>query len=289
VKLFELGLEVPGSSSVRADQRATTTTLACVLMLLVACGLLAPAMAHATEEAPAAEPKAAAVKTAAATPKAADSAAAKADTAKADGAKAAAAKAPAKDSEPTSIEDEPLDKDMFASEEEGEAAATPKKDDGAAIGRMIFGMLFVLGLIYAVHWLLKKYGQGKTGVGSVGATGVIDVLATTQLGPDRALHLVRVGDEVVLVGATSQSFTHLRTLSGTGSVDAAAAAMGGADFQRHLYGALGDDATSAMGTSSYSPSTLSAMSGGTVGQQAPSAGSTFIQRFLSNLQMMTAR
>lgn len=249
----------------------STITVVCALSVL-AC-LVLPAAASATEEAPAAT-KPAPTRDAAAT-----------------------AQAPAADKadKPTSIEDEPLDKKIFAPDpDSGEKGSAPKreKSDDGAIGRMLFGLVFVLALIWGVHWLLKRYGQSRSGAGNFGASGVIDVLATTPLAADRALHLVRVGDEVVLVGATSQSITHLRTLANSSSTDATAAAMGGKEFQSRLYGAIaaqgGTAAPSAMGTTSLPPSVLAAMSGGTA-PQIQQTDDSFLRRFFANLQHMTAR
>lgn len=287
MKLFEPAREVSGSSTMRADQRAATTLRACVLLLLLTAGsLVVPTSAPAAEgEASKTAPRKVS-QAQGSTDRAARTATGSKDSA-ADTAQDPKAKAV------KSIEDEPLDKELFAPDDKDDAKAA-KKDDGGAIGRLLFGLACVVGLIYAVHWVLKKYGNGRPGVSNVGAAGVIDVLATTPLGPDRALHLVRVGDEVVLVGATSQSLTHLRTLSSTGSVDATAAAMGGADFQRQLAGAMGSTVaqSASVGTSSYSPSMLAAMSGGAVPPAhvaGAATGRSFIQRFLTNLQMMTAR
>ena len=67
--------------------------------------------------------------------------------------------------------------------------------------------------------------------GVVGTSGVIDVVATTTLAQGRALHLVRVGDELVLVGATEQSITRL------GDVDASLMQLGrGRSRQRRVPG-----------------------------------------------------
>jgi flagellar protein FliO/FliZ len=78
---------------------------------------------------------------------------------------------------------------------------------GGAFVRMIVGLLVVIGVIYGVYWLLKTYGKSKK---QETGDGRMEVVATTQLAPNRAVHLVKVGDELVLVGSGEQAITQLR-------------------------------------------------------------------------------
>jgi flagellar biosynthetic protein FliO len=94
---------------------------------------------------------------------------------------------------------------------------------GATVIRTIVGLAVVLGVIYGVYWLLKSSARAKAGRGDER----IGVIATTPLAPNRSLHLVRAGDELILVGATDQSITPLRVytadeamLVGGGGADA---------------------------------------------------------------------
>ena len=77
---------------------------------------------------------------------------------------------------------------------------------GADVIRTIVGLAVVLGVIYGVYWLLKSHARAKSGR----ADERIGVIATTPLAPNRSLHLVRAGDELILVGATDHSITPLR-------------------------------------------------------------------------------
>lgn len=85
----------------------------------------------------------------------------------------------------------------------GEEAAT-----GASGGivRMIVGLAIVLAVIYGVYWLLKAYRKSKL----ASSDGRIEIVATTALAPNRAVHLIRVGNELVLVGSAEQGVTRLR-------------------------------------------------------------------------------
>lgn len=177
----------------------------------------------------------------------------------------AARKAAAKRS--AEFESKKLPTAMF---EEGKdkGAAKSKKEpaSGGAIWRMLLGLLFVLGVIYAVHWLLKNYSKSRfPGIASSGG-GAIDVIATQPLAANRTLHLVRVGGEVVLIGATETNITQLGTVDTKTMLDLAGNA-GNSDFQQALNGAL---------------------SGSGAGGNATGNGS-FMSRFIANLQLMTAR
>jgi flagellar protein FliO/FliZ len=89
--------------------------------------------------------------------------------------------------------------------------ATTTTQSGGAAGsgafiRMIVGLAIVLAVIYGVYWLLKTYGKSKKQQGD----GRMEVVATTVLASNRTVHLVRVGEELILVGSAEQSITPLR-------------------------------------------------------------------------------
>jgi len=77
-----------------------------------------------------------------------------------------------------------------------------------AIARMVVGLAIVLAVVYGIYWLLKKRYRG----GSRGAVadGRLEIVATTALANNRAVHLLRAGDELFLVGSSEQSITGLR-------------------------------------------------------------------------------
>jgi flagellar protein FliO/FliZ len=85
---------------------------------------------------------------------------------------------------------------------------------GADVIRTVVGLAVVLAVIYGVYWLLKSSARSKAGR----ADERIGVIATTPLAPNRSLHLVRAGDELILVGATDHSITPLRIYSGDDAV-----------------------------------------------------------------------
>lgn len=82
---------------------------------------------------------------------------------------------------------------------------------GGGLVRTIVGLAVVLAVIYGLHWVLKQVKQSR-GERHVGAG--LGSLATLPLGPNRALHLVRAGAEVVLVGVGEGGVTPIRVYSG---------------------------------------------------------------------------
>jgi flagellar protein FliO/FliZ len=89
-------------------------------------------------------------------------------------------------------------------------------DVGGGLVRGVVGFVVVIGVILLIAKLLKvnaarKNGYVPRGRGRDG--GMIEVLSTTPLGPNRQLHMVRVGDEVILVGAGEGGITPLRSFN----------------------------------------------------------------------------
>jgi flagellar protein FliO/FliZ len=89
--------------------------------------------------------------------------------------------------------------------------AAPSQAAGSAGGglvRTIVGLAVVIGVIYGLYWILKqvKASREETASGSG-----LKTLATLPLGTNRSLHLVRAGEEIVLVGAGEHGVTPIRT------------------------------------------------------------------------------
>ena len=79
---------------------------------------------------------------------------------------------------------------------------------GGSIVRTIVGLAVVIGVIYGLTWVLKQVKSSKTA--ATAGTG-LETVATLALGQNRSLHLVRAGDELVLVGAGEHGVTPIRT------------------------------------------------------------------------------
>ena len=81
-------------------------------------------------------------------------------------------------------------------------------DPGGGLLRTFFGLLVVLAAIYALYWVLRRVKESR----EERASGFgLESVASLPLGPGRALHMVRSGRELVLVGVSEQGVTPIRT------------------------------------------------------------------------------
>ncbi|MFN4289884.1 MAG: flagellar biosynthetic protein FliO [Permianibacter sp.] len=99
------------------------------------------------------------------------------------------------------------------------AAAVP------SVGRLLFGLLAVLGLLLVCAWLVRRGGL-------TGQSGVIKVVAQTPVGTRERLVLIQVGEQQLLIGVTAQQISLLHTLPEP--VAAAAPGNAGGRFAEQL-------------------------------------------------------
>jgi len=78
---------------------------------------------------------------------------------------------------------------------------------GGSLVRTIVGLAVVIAVIYGVAWVLRQVKASR----QVRAAGGLRSVGAVPLGPGRALHLVRVGSELVLVGVAEHGVTPVRT------------------------------------------------------------------------------
>jgi flagellar protein FliO/FliZ len=97
---------------------------------------------------------------------------------------------------------------------------------GGSIVRTIVGLVVVLGVIYGLHWVLKKVKASKE---TTAAGEGLETLATLPLGANKTLHLVRAGREIVLLGTAEQAIAPIRRYS-----ESEARALGLIDGQEPL-------------------------------------------------------
>ncbi|MGN6190397.1 MAG: FliO/MopB family protein [Conexibacter sp.] len=81
---------------------------------------------------------------------------------------------------------------------------------GGSLVRTIVGLAIVIGVIYGVAWVLRQVKASR----QPRATGAgLASLASVPLGPNRSVHLVRAGRDLVLVGVAEQGVVPIRTYS----------------------------------------------------------------------------
>lgn len=73
---------------------------------------------------------------------------------------------------------------------------------------MLFGLAIVSALIFGLYKILKRTSSKNDK--TVLDDGWMQVVSSTPIGPSRSLHLVRVGNEVVLLASSEQSVTPVR-------------------------------------------------------------------------------
>ena len=81
----------------------------------------------------------------------------------------------------------------------GSTAHSASPTGGASIVRTIVGLAIVIAVIWGLAWILKQVKAGKDP--HVSSSGLASVAALT-LGSGRTVHLVRAGNDYVLLGAT---------------------------------------------------------------------------------------
>jgi flagellar protein FliO/FliZ len=118
-------------------------------------------------------------------------------------------------------EDDKTPLNLDTSSKPAEAAAS--SGGGGGIVRMIVGLAVVIGVIYGLSWVMKQVKASKEGQASGSGLAPISSL---PLGPNRSVHLVKVGNDLVLLGAAEHGVTPIRSY---GEAEARAAGLIGDD------------------------------------------------------------
>jgi len=74
--------------------------------------------------------------------------------------------------------------------------------------RLALVVAVIWAAVHAMRWYVRRMNRGTSRNG----LRALEVLETHVLGPNRTLHLVRLGDRAVLVGATQERITQLLTV-----------------------------------------------------------------------------
>jgi flagellar protein FliO/FliZ len=104
-------------------------------------------------------------------------------------------------------------KDLANTKPSGDGTPHVGLDVGGGLLRGVIGFAVVIGTILVIARVLKtnqRRKQGHMPRARGRDSGLVEVISTTPLGPNRQLHLVRIGDEVILVGSGEGGITPLR-------------------------------------------------------------------------------
>ena len=104
-----------------------------------------------------------------------------------------------------------------------------------SVGRVMLSLLLVIALIIATVYVLKYFYSRSMRMDFKGHH--IRVLDTVQLGMNRAVYMVRVGDMIILLGTGDKGLVYLTDVSGAVDPDQLPEpGQGGSpfDFRRHL-------------------------------------------------------
>jgi flagellar protein FliO/FliZ len=82
---------------------------------------------------------------------------------------------------------------------------------GPSLVRTIVGLLIVIAVIWGLTWVLKQFKSGRGGARAGGAG--LESLATLPLGANRSLHLVRAGEDYLLLGSAEQGVVPIHRYS----------------------------------------------------------------------------
>jgi flagellar protein FliO/FliZ len=99
---------------------------------------------------------------------------------------------------------------------DGGAKKVTSASGGGSLVRTFVGLAIVLAVIYGVAWVLKQVKRSKE---ERGQGTSLETTAVVALGPNRSLHLVRAGRELVLVGVAEHGVTPIRTYSEDEAID----------------------------------------------------------------------
>jgi len=86
------------------------------------------------------------------------------------------------------------------------------------LARTFVGLAVVVAVIYGLTWVLRQ--MKKSSSGEPGAHGMgLSTEASMPLGPNRSVHLIRAGRELVLVGSAEHGIVPIRTYSEDEALD----------------------------------------------------------------------
>ena len=105
---------------------------------------------------------------------------------------------------PKDTSKQPLDLPL----EQAQQQTTTSGSSGGGLGRTIIGLLIVCAIIYGLYWILRQVKKAREEQAS--GSG-LHSLASLPLGPNRSLHMIRAGRDIVLVGVAEHGVQPIRS------------------------------------------------------------------------------
>jgi flagellar protein FliO/FliZ len=104
----------------------------------------------------------------------------------------------------------------------GSAGAThPTSSGGASIVRTIVGLAIVIAVIWGLAWIMRQVKSAREGGrGSQPTSSGLASVAALTLGSGRSVHLVRAGNDYVLLGATEHGVAPIHRYTEEQALDA---------------------------------------------------------------------
>lgn len=82
---------------------------------------------------------------------------------------------------------------------------------GGSLLKIFLSLVFVLALVLGSAWILKRLGLSRRGTGK--RTGKLEILDALELAPKRAVVVLSIGDQVLVVGHGDFGMNTLATIS----------------------------------------------------------------------------
>jgi flagellar biosynthetic protein FliO len=107
---------------------------------------------------------------------------------------------------------------------------------GKVVLDLFLKLLVVLGIAWVAIFILSKF-KG-TGAPLAGRRGYLKVLESVTLGTNRSIHLVRVGEKVMVIGATPEQVNTLGEIDAPALLDELVGERSSSAFGAHLNAAM---------------------------------------------------
>ena len=92
-----------------------------------------------------------------------------------------------------------------------EPSAQPAQSSGWSLIAYVFSLLIVFGVVLALAYFVSRFMGVKFGAPRLG--NAAQILETVSLGPNRALYIVEIAGQVLLLGVTDHQINCLREIT----------------------------------------------------------------------------